>query len=403
MPFDPAAPHPLRFRGDTERAARLLTRPEEQAAQQARARDPEPDLRRELLGTALRLTEVLAPDLVHLVAQCQATLGVPTTVETYVYPSPQFNAGCTAPDGERVYVLLSSAIVDGFDAAELGFVIGHELGHHLFAHHGIPSHRLLGGDDRAALDAELALELFAWQRCAEISADRAGLACVRQLGPAGRAMFKLTSGLAGARVTIDVDEFLRQAGDLAAVESTPAAEAQRRDWLTTHPFSPLRVRAMQLVSEARGFGGQRPLDQVDAEVDQLLTVMEPRYTHEHSEAGEAMRRLLFAGGIAIAAAGDGITAAERTALAGFLGDDSLPAEIDVAAVRAVLAERMARVREQVPALRRHQVVRDLSVVARADGRTSAAEKAVLVEIATGIGLPASVVATALAQAERGLD
>ena len=100
---------------------------------------------------------------------------------------------------------------------------------------------------------------------------------------------------------------------------------------------------------------------------------------------------------------NGITAAERTALAGFLGDDSLPVEIDVAAVRAVLAERMARVREQVPALRRHQVVRDLSVVARADGRTSAAEKAVLVEIATGIGLPASVVATALAQAERGLD
>lgn len=65
-------------------------------------------------------------------------------------------------------------------------------------------------------------------------------------------MFKLTSGLAGARVTIDVDEFLRQAGDLAAVESTPAAEAQRRDSLTTPPvLTPLRVRAMQLVSEAR--------------------------------------------------------------------------------------------------------------------------------------------------------
>jgi tellurite resistance protein len=217
-------------------------------------------------------------------------------------------------------------------------------------------------------------------------------------------MFKLTSGLAGSRVTIDLHEFLQQAGDLARAEAAPDVDQVRKDWFTTHPFSPLRVRALQLASEAPPYGSKRTADAVDLEVGDLLAVMEPRYTTEKSDAAEAMRRLLFAAGIAIAAASGGkLGDDERAALEKLLGPGGVPTEIDVASVREILAERIARVRDIVPPLRRHQVMRDLCVIARADGRTSRAEEAVLVEVADGIGLPHTVVASWLADACKPLD
>jgi tellurite resistance protein len=131
--------------------------------------------------------------------------------------------------------------------------------------------------------------------------------------------------------------------------------------------------------------------------------MEPRYTIEHTESAEAMRRLLFAAGIAIAAATGEVAPAERAALEVLLGPGAVPETLDIGGIRDVLTERMARVREVVPPLRRHQVLRDLCVIAKADGRTSALERAVLTSVATGIGLSPADVATALAQAGQPLD
>jgi len=300
--------------------------------------------------------------------------------------------------------MLSSSLVDAFAPDELTFVVGHELGHHLFAHHSIPAGELLGDGPDALNDPGLALDLFAWQRTAEISADRAGLACARALTNAGRAMFKLTSGLAGARVAIDLAEFLHQAADLARADvASPDSDELRRDWFTTHPFSPLRIRALQLASQAPPFGSELGADTADAEISDLLAVMEPRYTIEHTEQAEAMRRLLFAAGIAIAAATGEVDVAERAALERMLGPGAIPERPDIASVREVLDLRMARVREVVPPLRRHQVMRDLCVIARADGRTSALERAILTSVATGIGLSPHDVELALAQAGKPLD
>lgn len=402
---DPTLSHPLRFRGDLDRATQLVRHPAVVAAIEARAaRGLTRDIRRDLLGNALRLSGSLAPEVSRVVEHCRASLGVDTAVEIYVYPSPQFNAGCTAPDTERVYVMLSSSLVDAFAPDELTFVVGHELGHHLFAHHSIPAGELLGDGPDALNDPGLALDLFAWQRTAEISADRAGLACARALTNAGRAMFKLTSGLAGSRVAIDLAEFLHQAADLARADvASPDSDELRRDWFTTHPFSPLRIRALQLASQAPPFGTELGADTADAEISDLLAVMEPRYTIEHTEQAEAMRRLLFAAGIAIAAATGDVDAAERAALERMLGPGAIPERPDFASVREVLDARMARVREVVPPLRRHQVMRDLCVIARADGRTSALERAILTSVATGIGLSPHDVELALAQAGKPLD
>lgn len=84
--------------------------------------------RRSLLAQALRLTPSISPSLHTILDRCRELLSVEAEVELYVYSSPQFNAACTAPEGDRVFVLLSSSLAEAFAEDELAFVVGHEHG-----------------------------------------------------------------------------------------------------------------------------------------------------------------------------------------------------------------------------------------------------------------------------------
>ena len=89
-------------------------------------------IRRSLLATSVRLTERMAPSIAKMTEDCIEKLGVEIPLELYVYSSPQFNAACFKPEDDRVYVMFSSGLLEAFDETELKFVIGHELGHHVY-------------------------------------------------------------------------------------------------------------------------------------------------------------------------------------------------------------------------------------------------------------------------------
>jgi hypothetical protein len=354
--------------------------------------------RRHLLATALRLTPEMAPDVHDIVEACRLTLGLDTPLETYVYPELQYNAAAVRPERGRLFVMFSAGLLEGFEPDELRFVIGHELGHHLFEHHKIPVGALL---EASVGEPGFPLRLFAWQRYAEISSDRAGLLCAGGLEPAAHALFKLASGLRGSRVKIRIDQFLAQVGDLRE-ESDRLAKADepvRSDWFQTHPFSPLRVHAAELSARsdlmvANGL----PRDELEAQVDELIRVMEPSYLQERSESAEAMRRLLFAGAVLIAASASEVEKKALKALEGLLGPGSVPWTLNPAAIREDLTRRIARVMEVVPALRRAQVIRDLCVIARADGVVTEAEERILFEIADAVGVDRALVAATAEEA-----
>ena len=182
----------LQAQGDTDASERLLADREVQRAIERFEKDADKlGARRQLLGTAMRLSPEMAPDIAATMDACRSVLGIELPVETYVYPSPQFNAAAIRPERGLLLVMLSSSLLEAFESDELKFVIGHELGHHLFDHHRIPGGALLGGE--VQIGAALALQLFAWQRYAEISSDRAGLACAGRLEPAAHALFKLST------------------------------------------------------------------------------------------------------------------------------------------------------------------------------------------------------------------
>jgi hypothetical protein len=251
----------------------------------------------------------------------------------------------------------------------------------------------------AHLTPGVVLELFAWHRYAEISADRAGVLCAGAGEPAAAALFKLASGLRGGRVQVRIDQFLAQVGDLREEASRigRAEEPPRADWFATHPFSPLRLKAIDLFARSELMvPGGIPRAGMEAQVHDLMGVMMPSYLKEKSDAAESMRRLLFAGGVLIASTGAAIDTQAVAALERLLGPGSVPPELNPAALRRDLESRIAAVREHVPPLRRAQVIRDLCVIARADGHAGKAELRVIRDIAGAIGVPEDLV-------ERTLD
>ena len=386
-------PEDLQADGDRDLAARLLQEPDvKRAIEKIEVEGREAGARRRLLGTAIRLTPDMAPDVHETLDGCRRTLGLESPIESFVYPGAEFNAAAVRPERGRLLIIVSSSLLEAFEAEELRFVAGHELGHHLFEHHRIPVVSLLDGTRRVS--PGLVLRLFAWQRYAEISCDRAGVICAGGIEPAARALFKLASGLRGGRVQVRIDQFLSQVADLKEEASlmAPQDDRMRADWFSTHPFSPLRLRAADLFARSElVIKGGTPRADLEAQVADLMILMQPSYLHERSGVAEAMRRLLFAGGVAIASASGKVKEEEIEELERLLGPGSVPPEVKPEVIRDDLPSRLEDVRRNVPPLRRAQVLRDLCVIARADGRVEPEELRVIRDIAAAIEVDPTLV------------
>jgi len=357
-------------------------------------------IRRNLLATSVRLTRGMAPEIANMADECVEMLGVKPHLELYVYSSPQFNAACFKPEGDRLYVMFSSSLLEGFSQQELKFVMGHELGHHVYDHHAIPIGYLLRGQQRP--DPQLALELFAWSRYAEISADRAGAHCAQDMNAVATALFKLSSGLTSKVVEFSLDDFVAQVDDMQMVDQEPGQGAPQSDWFSTHPFSPLRVKALKLFEESELYGGSGSKTDLEVGVQSVLSLMEPSYLEAKTDLAEAMRRLLFAGLIDVADAADGISEEELEVFSKFFGKYAFSDKLDVEKIKGTVDKRAAEVKEKASETQRMQVLHDMCVMAQANGGVLPAERDVLERVASILGIPSSFICQAM-DSDKDLD
>ncbi len=389
----------LRYRNDKEQCDALLQERDVQRVNEAieehEAEGPT-GLRRRLLSTSVRLSRKMAPDIYALSDECVERLSMDIPLELYVYASPQFNAMCFKPEEGRLYVMFSSALLESFTPKELQFVMGHEFGHYIYDHHSIPIGYLVKGKSRP--DPKLALRLFAWSRNAEISADRAGAYCAQDLHSVASALFKLASGLTGSTVKFDLDEFLQQVDDMQAADAEPGQGAPEGDWFSTHPFSPLRVKALRLFFESNLMDKNgTSLDVLDVGVQRLMSLMEPSYLDARTDAAIAMRHLLFAGSIAVANSAGGVTDEEIAAFEKFFEKGDYNDKLNAKRIEEELPQRIQRTKENATEPQCMQVIRDLCVIAMADGNVVDAELDVLNSIADGLGVSRTFVCQTIEQ------
>jgi Zn-dependent protease with chaperone function len=230
------------------------------------------------LGTMLRVTERQIPRLHAIAAGCAETLGI-TLPKLYVANSPVINA-YTFGTNEDAFIVVHSALLDHFDEDELRFVIGHEMGH-------IQNRHVVYGTVLRVLKTSAAIflrwiiapaeiALATWSRRAEITCDRAGLLCSRDLDSARRSFLKLACGSQKLYDQIDLDAYLEQ------FEHGRGNLGRYQEAFATHPYLPKRIHALQVFAESalfrRALGvGEDGIDmaEVDARTARIIEIADP--------------------------------------------------------------------------------------------------------------------------------
>jgi uncharacterized tellurite resistance protein B-like protein len=252
-----------------------------------------------------------------------------------------------------------------------------------------------------------------WCRAAELSADRIGLLCCQSPEAAATGFFKLASGLASANVRADLVEYAKQVESLASApqaRSEPHDDDDTLDCFSTHPYSPVRVRAIlafahsdrykQLLGAGAGGIGDA---EVDAIIERDLELMNPSYLEEKTKHADIMKRLLYSAGLSVAAAHGEVDEREAHALGALLGADYPVRATDVNTARKDLEGRIAEAVKECSYADRCRLVQHLTIIAAADGQVQDGEAAEMYRIAAALGVPAQVVAQTISGAASPMD
>jgi uncharacterized tellurite resistance protein B-like protein len=334
----------------------------------------------------------VVPDVLKIVRAAQAAAGMSgTKVEVFIGEAPQMNASCMEVDGGFAF-FYTAPLLERFTPGELAFVTGHELGHAAFGHLSLPASALL----QLRLEPKLALALMAWNRRGELSCDRLGLLCGRSLQDAATALIKLSSGLSGSLLRFSLADYIAQMSELQ--QMAPSSD-EAADWYASHPFSPLRVAALNdfwgsaLAPPEAGDGPRHPVAELDRRVESLLRSMEPDAT---GAGPKQARDVLLWGGLLVVAADGKAHEKEKATLGQTVGPDALEAALKTLRATGNEAAAVAHIRKQVeaaglacrslPAPDRHALVQKLVAVARADNELSESELVALRTTAEAIGL-----------------
>ncbi|MEM1031887.1 MAG: M48 family metallopeptidase [Myxococcota bacterium] len=229
----------------------------------------------ELLGSTVKVGPRQLPRVYDITRQCAETLGIETPT-VHIRNSPVLNA-MTSGTQDDAFIIVHSSLIDALSDDELLSVIGHECGHihndHVVYLTTLQMLRIMASRFIPAPLLQPAMfALSAWSRRAEITCDRAGLLCSRDLAVSEGALAKLALGSDKLWDDFDIDVFLEQYDELKE-ELGKLAEVG-----ASHPWIPKRIKALrafndsELYREHIGLEGGTSMDQVDEAVHGIIKV-----------------------------------------------------------------------------------------------------------------------------------
>ena len=199
------------------------------------------------MASTIRLSPTQLPHLYnHLPPICRK-LGI-AEPEFYLEMDPVPNAWTFGDT--KIYITITSGLVELLNDEELNAVIAHECGHILCRHvlyHSLAEYVLRGVDSlgllgKLALPFELAL--YYWYRKSELSCDRAA-AIATSPETVASAMARLAGGPKVITSEINMNEWIRQADIYDQIYNDGVWNKALQITVTmarTHPFSAVRVR-----------------------------------------------------------------------------------------------------------------------------------------------------------------
>lgn len=142
--------------------------------------------RAELLGPSVKVTEKQQPKVHAAGIECAEKLHIaPPTIHVTPAAIPGGIVAYTFGTEEDAVILLHASLVERLSAVELADVVGRECGHLQNGHAVFRTARYFlthsAGTFVRWIVAPAVLALSAWSRRADLSADRAGLLCSRDL------------------------------------------------------------------------------------------------------------------------------------------------------------------------------------------------------------------------------
>ncbi len=211
-----------------------------------------------LLNNSIHVSPRSFPEIYKSLVECSRTLGI--AVPRMLAGQADFYAIYTTGTDENAFIFMSTQYSANARPEEVHFVVGHECGH---IHNQHVTYRTLvlillegafnipgplGNTIRLILwplRQTIGLALQAWSRRAEVTCDRAGLLCCKDLKIAEWALVRLVLGFEGSE-KVDLDDVLE--GMKRAQSSndfTGITEVFR-----THPSLARRLECLRLFAQS---------------------------------------------------------------------------------------------------------------------------------------------------------
>lgn len=199
------------------------------------------------MASNIRLSETQLPELYNLLPPICAKLGI-AIPEFYLEMNPMPNA-YTFGD-TKIFITMTSGLVEMLNEEELTAVLAHECGHILCRHvlyHSVADLLVRGADSLGMLGmltTPIKIALLYWQRKSELSCDRAG-AIVTNPETISKVMVRLAGGSKSITKDVNVEEWAQQAEEYEKIRTGNAWDKTLQTLSVmglSHPFAAVRVR-----------------------------------------------------------------------------------------------------------------------------------------------------------------
>lgn len=207
------------------------------------------------MASAIRLSPEQLPELYrHLPPICEK-LGI-AEPEFYLEMNPMPNAWTFGDT--KIYITVTSGLVEMMDDEELDSVLGHECGHILCRHvlyHSIAQYILQGTDALGILGAltiPVQYAILYWYRKSELTCDRCA-SIITSPEVVARTMARLAGGPKDLTADVNMSEWAKQADKYDEIRTDGLWNKALQIYATiglSHPFNAVRVREIRKWGES---------------------------------------------------------------------------------------------------------------------------------------------------------